>query len=393
MTTSRRAPLPSIVVLSAIGSFGFAAITPALPDLATLYGVSTSRIALVQTVPAIPGILLAPYLGSLADHHGGRRAARFSLVVFAVGGLLAAAAPGLGLVLAARFLQGFGTAGLLGLGAYLIGITRAPGERGRAVGMNSAALTLGSLTAPILGGLLASTGAARVFLVYVVALPVLLVTGLIPDDRGAGPRAPLREQLRVLRDDLGSRGERTDAVLLLPLSFFAMLLFTSGLVLVPFVLDAAFGIDSVGRGVILSAMSLASTVAAFVIPSLRTRVTVRGILAGVAVANVVGLLGLAWQPGIPVVVVAAVLMGLAVGAAYTIFQLAVVSLGPTTLRGLVVGSWASSVRSGQASGPAVAGVLSDALGIVTAAASLAALPLVLMLGGPSVRRRLARRLG
>ncbi len=392
MSSSANTPLPAIVALSAIGAFGFAAVTPILPDLAVIYHVSNARIALVQTVPAIPGILLAPYLGSLADQYGGRRAARVSLVIFGLGGLMAAVAPTLGLVLAARFVQGFGTAGLLGLGAYLIGVTREPQQRGQAVVMNSAALTLGSLIAPILGGFLASTGASRVFLIYLVAVPALLITGFIHDEQSAAPRSPLPEQIRLLRADLALRGEQTDALLLLPLSYFAMLLFTSGLVLVPFVLDGVFGIGAIGRGLILSTMSLASTAAAFSIPSIRRRVSVRGILAGVGLINIIGLLGLAWQPGVAAVVTAAVLLGFAVGSAYTVFQLAVVSMGPMSMRGLVVGWWASSVRSGQASGPALAGVLSDLIGLSAAAASLAILPLIFMVGGPSVRRRLARRL-
>ena len=71
----------------------------------------------------MPGIVLAPVIGILADRFGGRRVLAPCLAMFGVFGVIAAAAPTFEVMLAARFAMGVGTAGLVNLAIVLISDT------------------------------------------------------------------------------------------------------------------------------------------------------------------------------------------------------------------------------------------------------------------------------
>jgi MFS family permease len=73
------------------------------------------------TAGTLPGILMAPVIGVLADRYG-RRAVPLSCPVrFGTFGLISALAPSFELLLLARLLQGIGAAGLINLAVVLIG--------------------------------------------------------------------------------------------------------------------------------------------------------------------------------------------------------------------------------------------------------------------------------
>jgi MFS family permease len=142
---------------------------------------------LVMAALMIPG-------GKLTDRYGRVRLFRLGLVVYGVGALLSAAAPGLGvLILGNSILEGVGTA-LLIPPVYILttllftGVT----SRARAFGVISAMGGVGSAAGPLIGGLITtaiSWRAAFVFQALVIAAIVFLSRRL-DDPLPADPTRP-----------------------------------------------------------------------------------------------------------------------------------------------------------------------------------------------------------
>jgi EmrB/QacA subfamily drug resistance transporter len=130
--------------------------------------------------------------GSTADRVGRRRVFQLGLVVFSLGSLVCALAPGLGVLVAARVLQAVGASMLSPVAMSIVRTTFVdPAERARAIGVYAATFGLSVALGPVLGGALVEAFSWRaVFLINVPigALAVLLTHRLVPESRAASPR-------------------------------------------------------------------------------------------------------------------------------------------------------------------------------------------------------------
>ncbi|AWT44473.1 MFS transporter [Streptomyces actuosus] len=140
----------------------------------TVQGVQVAITAflLVMAALMIPG-------GRLTDRYGRKRCFLTGLIVYAIGALLSAAAPGLGvLILGNSILEGIGTA-LLIPPVYILTTLLYPDvtSRARAFGVVMALGGIGAAAGPLIGGLITtaiSWRAAFVFQALVTAVIVLL---------------------------------------------------------------------------------------------------------------------------------------------------------------------------------------------------------------------------
>ena len=85
---------------------GALSITPAFPEIRDALGISSGQVGLLITVFTLPGILLTPVAGVLADRYGQRMVLVPSLFLFAIARVACALATGFGLLLVLRTLQG-----------------------------------------------------------------------------------------------------------------------------------------------------------------------------------------------------------------------------------------------------------------------------------------------
>jgi MFS family permease len=145
--------------------------------------VAITLFLLVMAALMIPG-------GKLTERYGRKRCFLLGLVVYAVGALLCAAAPGLGvLILGNSLLEGVGTA-LLIPPVYILATLTYPDvtSRARAFGVIMALGGLGAAAGPLIGGLITSGiswRAAFVFQALVIGVIVLLslrMTDPLPPD-------------------------------------------------------------------------------------------------------------------------------------------------------------------------------------------------------------------
>ena len=131
--------------------------------------------------------------GAAGDRLGRRRLLVWGTILFAVASLVCALAPNLALLLAARFLQGVGSAMLMPNSLAILGQTFTEERKGRAVGIWAAASAIAGALGPVLGGWLVDLGSWRaIFLINlpIAAVAIVLALRYIPEDR-AVRREPL----------------------------------------------------------------------------------------------------------------------------------------------------------------------------------------------------------
>lgn len=85
-------------------------VVPALPTLGRELGASEQGTGWILTAFLLSGAVLAPVVGNLGDRFGHRRILLTAVITFAAATLVAAVSPSLGVLLAARVVQGVSTA-------------------------------------------------------------------------------------------------------------------------------------------------------------------------------------------------------------------------------------------------------------------------------------------
>ena len=179
MTSSPRAPLLLACGASFLAFLDVTITNLAIPDLAGDFGADVSSLSWVVTLYTILfAALLAP-AGRFADLVGRRRLFAAGVTTFTLASLAAALAPSLGLLLAARGVQGVGAAMLLPASLAFVLADTAPEKRPAAIGLWAASASIAAIAGPALGGILVdATGWRSLFLIN-IPLGVALAYGAL----------------------------------------------------------------------------------------------------------------------------------------------------------------------------------------------------------------------
>jgi EmrB/QacA subfamily drug resistance transporter len=148
-------------------------VTVALPDMARDLPASLSDLQWVMDIYALALAAVLLGSGALADRVGRKRVYLVGLVVFALASLGCALAPGPGLLIAARAVQGVGGAAMFATTLALLGATYRGKDRAVAFGIWGAINGAASAIGPILGGLLTEHFSWR--WIFLINLPVSVV--------------------------------------------------------------------------------------------------------------------------------------------------------------------------------------------------------------------------
>ena len=128
--------------------------------------------------------------GRLADIYGRRRLLRIGLVLYLVASLLCALAPSIGWLLAARVVQGLGSAIVWPAILGIVSTSVEEDQRGFAIGLMFGAIGTGNAIGPILAGTLAGLGDWRLFFggnVLLAAMTLAASILLVPADKDRRP--------------------------------------------------------------------------------------------------------------------------------------------------------------------------------------------------------------
>ncbi len=176
----------------------------AFPTLRLEFGASLADAQWVISVYVLALGVTTPISGYLADRFGIKRVYLFGLGLFSLGSFLCGVAPSLGLLVAARALQGIGGGIAQPLGPAQLYRAFPPKEQGTALGLFGIALVVAPALGPILGGWLVDIGLWRA--IFFVNVPigiigVILGSRFLPDYR-TGQR-PLFDPLGLITAIIG----------------------------------------------------------------------------------------------------------------------------------------------------------------------------------------------
>lgn len=385
---SRRALLVFIFTVTLTGILSNTLVTPAIPDILDEFGRPADAAGLLVAVGSLAGIVMAPIAGFLADRFGRRIVLTTCLVVFGTFGACAALAPNYETLLLARFLQGIGSAALVNLAVVLIGDNWSGGQRTKWIGRNSAVLTIGLASMPLLSGLLTDAAGWRVtFTVYTVALATAAAAWVLLDSGRPENPPRVREQfsdaLVVLR-----RPVLRASILGGFLVFVAI--FGLFLTVLPVHLDEVFGLDASGRGLIISIPAVTATLASFNLGRIRTMVSARSVVIVSSLLLIVAYVTIGLTTTLAIAVLAALLYGASEGFFIPMLQDLNMEDAPDEHRAVVIAVWVGFARLGQTVGPLLAGWSVGLLGTgatFVAGAGIAVLILLLGVFGPFPRER------
>jgi len=131
--------------------------------------------------------------GPLADRFGRRRATVGGLALLALGGIGAAAAPSIGVLIAARAVQGVGGAFVLTGALGLVAVQFPDGDRLKVLALRSAIIATAFAIGPLAGGVLTDLLGWRSVFAFdaALAVPLLLVLARGQEELGPGRAARL----------------------------------------------------------------------------------------------------------------------------------------------------------------------------------------------------------
>ncbi|QJI29481.1 MFS transporter [Pseudomonas sp. ADAK18] len=149
-----RGALASLSLSMLLASLGTSIANVGLPNLAQAFDASFQAVQwiVLAYLLAITAVIVS--VGRLGDIVGRSRLLQAGLLLFTLASALCAIAPSLGLLIAARVLQGLGAAIMMAMTMALVGETVSKDRAGRAMGLLGTMSAIGTALGPSVGGVL-----------------------------------------------------------------------------------------------------------------------------------------------------------------------------------------------------------------------------------------------
>jgi EmrB/QacA subfamily drug resistance transporter len=171
-----RPVLAALMMVILLGALDQNIVNTALPRIADALG-GLPHLSWVVLAFLLTGTVSTPLYGKLGDIRGRRPVLLVSIGLFLLASALCGAATSMTQLIACRALQGLGAGGLITLAQAAIGDIAGPRGRGRYQGLFTAAIAVGTVAGPVVGGLLTTLLSWR--WLFLVNLPIGLVAGFL----------------------------------------------------------------------------------------------------------------------------------------------------------------------------------------------------------------------
>lgn len=253
----RRAILAVAIGSVAIDTALLGLIAPLLPAIEERTGATEAQLGIALAAYAAPVALLALPLGRAADRFGRKALLIAGLLLVAAGSALIAASHSLELLIAARVIQGIGSAASWISALALVSDTAPPGQRGQSLGFALAATSVGSIAGPALGGVASDLLSYEApfliavgFALTLAVAAVLLLPGEVKRSRPAPPALPV-----VWRSLRAGNGGWAAAIVLLSAAMLGLFE-----VVAPLDLDERLGLSASAIGLLFGGSILVDAV-------------------------------------------------------------------------------------------------------------------------------------
>lgn len=183
---SVRWALASLSLAVLLSSLGTSIANVALPNLAEAFNASFQEVQWIVLAYLLAITTTIVSVGRLGDMTGRKRLLFAGIFLFTVASSLCGVAPTLGLLIAARALQGLGAAIMMALTMAFVGETVPKAKTGSAIGLLGTMSAIGTALGPSLGGILiAGLGWRAIFLINLPLgiLALFLAHRYLPNDR------------------------------------------------------------------------------------------------------------------------------------------------------------------------------------------------------------------
>jgi len=171
--SAKRLALISAILASTIAAVDSSAVNVALPAISRDLGGGFAAQQWISNAYLLTLSALILLAGSLTDRLGERRVFTAGVAGFGIGSALCAAAPTIGVLIAARALQGVSGALLTPAALAIIVRVFPKGERGAAIGKWTAWGGIGILAGPLIGGQIVDSASWR--WIFLINLPLVLI--------------------------------------------------------------------------------------------------------------------------------------------------------------------------------------------------------------------------
>lgn len=333
---------------------GVSSIAPAFPSISRSLGVSANQIGLLITFYTLPGIVLTPILGILADRIGRKIVLIPSLFLFGIAGTACAFAISFEQLLLFRVFQGMGSASLGALNLTLIGDLYSGNRRATAMGYNGSVLSVGTALYPAIGGALAVIGWNYPFFLSLLAIPVALFVITSLDTRSVNPEGGLQVYFKEISTSLKSK----KVLGLFTGIFFTFIILYGGYItFFTILLDEKFGKSSLVIGIILSASSFVTAYTSSKLGALTKRFTEQSLILTASVLYLAIFLWIPFVENIWFFTVPIALFGIAQGINIPSILNLLTGYAPTQYRAAFLSVNWVIMRLGQAFGPYILGIV------------------------------------
>jgi len=151
---NKRAALIVATLGAFFAPFMGSSINIALPSIGSEFAMDAISLGWVATAYLLAAATFVVPFGRVADIYGRKRIYTCGVFIFTVSSLLLAISTSATMLISFRILQGIGGAMIVGTGVAILTSVFPADERGKALGVNVAAVYLGLSLGPFLGGLL-----------------------------------------------------------------------------------------------------------------------------------------------------------------------------------------------------------------------------------------------
>jgi len=353
---------PSLVTVYAISAMALTSNTvlaPSLPEILDDLTLGKGWAGIIVGAGSLPGVVMAPVFGTLADRYGKRLIVTIALTIFGLASIPIMTAESVWVLIGGRLIQGVGASSLVSVAIAIIADHWSGLTRSRYIGGNSAVITTCIAVFPLIAGQIAEIASWRAALALQLAsLPVAIATW-----RNLPPEKPdASVSLRQRMGALGSTATRKDVRPSIAAGFVLFLLvFGVFLTLVPLYLDIGLSVRQ--RSWVIAMPGLFAVMGSLAVGRLRVLMPNPWTLVAIGVSIfAVAFGGLSVAPVLLLVLACVAIYGFAEGITIPTLQDVTVSTAEPNERATFIALFTSGSRAGQTVGPVLASAIAAAAG-------------------------------